>query len=417
MNENNPVLAQLEVEDQALEVVVTHINEAGIGLRETEPHELSLKKDMPVKISLPALESNATDTLSGVIKGVMAKKVGEGKIRSLEVAFTSLTEENKGSVAAFIPVLEHMQVENAPMVKAQVEESAIENVALDEYVRLAESTAFTEEQKTEILAAANDAERDILVNAAQQGDLGQLVALKMKLKFEEDLFQRHFSSSESYVIRVAEITDENSQHVMGWLSAVDRSTLSADEVERFNTLAQSVHALYDSQKEYARTCKEMLKDGKIKDLPAPKVAPKPKEPDKREATLKELGLDDASTRRTKLIAASILLVIGLLALGYVYFGDMMAAKMLDSAAAAEAIKAQLPVENVVQDGFELVITVDVGQMNLDGRNGALDKVSSALSIAQQNKFKGIRVVSRDGEPLFLTAHSAKGAKIFRVPGT
>ncbi len=487
MSGNRPIKVRLRVDNRTFTLGMVHLTGIGTTLLATRPfEEYALTPGTLVRIIIPIPVLDIDDTLDGMIDTVTTEQTDQGDRYLIDVVFKSLTQQNLSTIDAYLSRRgissdgPRTRPSQAPV------DPAIENLPIEAYRCLFDSDAFSDAQRDELFGLMSEEERAFLESGGKD-ILGDLVGLKLKLKYEESLFQRYFSSTEQYVRRVNDITFDNGRLAVEWLDSIDKTKIPEECGRLFKGLLVEIQGLYSSQLEYARTCKELLKEwkeaernarlssnapGRSSRFPSsgpqpqaprssrfPSSGPQPQTPESSDAASSE-ALDVSVTpwsevprlsrtpstkppktrasrpsrrswsqaprppagrpsgiaiygdrRRVKVLATTFFLLLSVGFSGYQLFGKQLAASMLPRDLTIQSIRTCLPIARGQHEGDELFLylTPDV---DVDGLK---EDVSKALGIARKNGFKGIRVFTRTGQPLYITVHSEYGSRLIRMP--
>lgn len=422
MGRFTPPEAQLVVHGKSLSFVIDKLTPTSARLLGKERHsDVELTKSCPVQLILPIPSQAASDTISGTISAVSVWKAVDGERDLVDVIFAEQTEQNRSTIERYLPLYQSLVSLNPEALEIR-RSKAPEMVFLpfDAFFDWRNASAMAPRHREALAKLVSERDEEILQSRQSRGVLADLVAMKLKLQYEEFVMQEGYTSGETYLQRIVAVSKANDELIGQWLSPIAKPVIPQGGEEGFQRLKEEVTALYGAQREHIDACKKILKDeGKIRkrdDRAAAKLSAKPPDPAQKDQPVELVGLKDSiGTRHVKRIAGISFTVLCVIIILLILFGADIRAFMLPLEDTLSSMNAYLPIERGVRHGEEIHLYLQPGTDDVDKQPDFENRLLNALQLAKTNGFTCLRVFSSTQKPLYYTLSHKEDVKLYRVP--
>lgn len=283
-------------------------------------------------------------------------------------------------------------------------------IPLQEYRSVFGTQAFSDEIREKVLAGLSDNEKKFLKKSGGEGVVAELLALKMKLRRELEMFQENFSSSEGFQRAVHSITASNEATVNEYWERLKTEELAEKAAAQVNKVRVEICALLEEQQQNAAAVADVVKaDIKKSEHEAEKRA--------QERLLQQAGKDAESkpgapvpeekkklklTGKQRVIAAVAYVVLFGAIAGPMLMWNEILDSMLSPEGAVGELNALFPVVRTQVSNQQLLVFIEGSQFQLADAATQQSQAERALTIALKNKFDGVRIIESSGKALFIT---------------
>ncbi len=421
MSRFTPLEVQLMINGESLSFVVDKLTPKSATLLGKERYShIALSKNSQVQLVVPIPSQEETDTINGTIASATIWKAVDGERDLVDVVFVQQTKQNLSTIERYLPLYQKMPSPNPEALNMRwSKQPEMVFLPLEGFYNWRNAPQLTLEHKKMLVNLLDDTEQEILNSRQSQGVLAHLVAMKLKLQYEDIVIHEGYSSTESYIQKISDISRTNDEIIGQWLGPLSKPVIPEGGEERFQLLKEEITALFVSQKEHVDACKKILKEEmklRKRDERSAKVTAKPLDSKQNEQPAEHKALKKSTeTTRMKRIGAFSFSLFSAIVIVLILFGSDIRAFMLPLDDTINAMNAYLPIERGERHGFEIYLYLNAGEDDADNQAEFETRLRNALHTAKQNGFTGLRVFSSSEKPLYYTLRHKEDTLLYRVP--